>query len=231
MKRVISVLSLICVFVLIISGCSMSESNIAKKALKEKYNEDFVVVGTYGGSIFPGDTSSFYAICYPKKDKELKFETLINYDGSVLYGYPEGQLARDIKSVFDKELKKCISNYALLVELSSINENYESGIDLQDYINNNRTIANIILVIDASENINLENLYSVLQNIYNPFYNLEGMISVTLSNNVKDIQNMMKENPKIDTILLDACGEGYDSDIINGKMNSSLEKFISEIEK
>ena len=86
LRRIIVIMVMVCLMIGG-SGCmgifdsTKSEVRIAKKVLKEKYNEDFEIISLGGrGGTLTNDT--FTVKCYPVSDPDYIFKTEIQKEGN-----------------------------------------------------------------------------------------------------------------------------------------------------
>ena len=86
LRRIIVIMVMVCLMIGQ-SGCAgifdstKSEVRIAKKVLKEKYNEDFEIISLGGrGGTLKNDT--FTVKCYPVSDPDYIFKTEIQKEGN-----------------------------------------------------------------------------------------------------------------------------------------------------
>ena len=85
-RRITVIIVMVCLMI-VGSGCmgifasTKSEVRIAKKVLKEKYNEDFEIISLGGrGGTLTNDT--FTVKCYPVSDPDYIFKTEIQKEGN-----------------------------------------------------------------------------------------------------------------------------------------------------
>ena len=103
--KLLSVLLLLC---LLLTGCNewknyiytdASLTRVAQKALKEKYDEKFIIY-----DVWDACQTTFYAVCSPENDEEVVFEAEIWKDGRGIY---EDEYAQGIVSKQLQERLKC----------------------------------------------------------------------------------------------------------------------------
>ena len=98
-RRIISLLLILSLLSITLTGCGKwmqrfySDKHlekIAKKALYEKYNEEFEV-----RNIYQQVWTEFYAVCSPVKDETVVFEARFYKDGRLIYDYYMDETIRD----------------------------------------------------------------------------------------------------------------------------------------
>ena len=99
-------------FCLTLYGCSRNLRNyfyteeslkrVAAKALKEKYDEEFVI-----HDVWSKNQTTFFALCSPKYDNEVDFKADIYKDGSGVYadGYVQGIIAEQINENLQEDFQ------------------------------------------------------------------------------------------------------------------------------
>lgn len=130
---------------LVLSGCGKWIQNfytdemceqIAKKALLEKFGEEFEV-----RSMYTDYGQHFYAVCAPIENNEIVFVAKINKRGEILEeNYLESILGKQIRDIIAPEINYMWPSAYINVQKSRINnkDNFDKGyydILIKDYIN------------------------------------------------------------------------------------------------
>lgn len=98
-RKFILMIILVLAGAILLINCNFVEPvqyRYAKKLLKEKYNEEFEVLDTWGNG-----GKSYYALCYPVRDRSLLFE------GNFALDHSDFRDEYD-KAIFSNEVKKMV---------------------------------------------------------------------------------------------------------------------------
>ncbi len=137
-NRLIGVLLLLC---LLLSGCGSwknyfhTEESLkreAAKALKEKYDEEFVIHDAW-----PRSQTIFYVTCSPKNDMEVVFEAEVYKDGRGVYQdeYLQGVLANQVRDRIQLKLQEVFEDCYVKVTFTFVNPkfDYYEGVTIEEY--------------------------------------------------------------------------------------------------
>ena len=131
-------------FCLTLYGCSKNLRNyfyteeslkrVAAKALKEKYDEEFVIHDAW-----TRDQTSFYVTCSPKNDMDVVFEANVYKDGSGVYEdeYLQGVVAKQLNEKYQQEFQQLFKGCFVRSTVRYAKTDLEnvSDITIEDYMN------------------------------------------------------------------------------------------------
>ena len=141
------------------SGCTgifdstKSEVRIAKKVLKEKYNEDFEII-TLGGRWGTLTNDTFTVKCYPVSDPDCIFKAEIQKEGHYVYDeYVSTRVCKRLKTEIEEMLNGVqVSVYVHAVPSS--NDGTDSNVSYEEFVKENKVHFGIYLVIrDSYESV------------------------------------------------------------------------------
>lgn len=213
----------------IIAACKHENANLAEKMLKEKYGEDFVV-DKIGNSTFAANGVIHSAFCHPEDNDSILFELWINDDGTTFIDkYTEALIGYEMKEEVKDILSEVSGDYAMITDVTSIADGYTEGTRISEY---NEEINGYVLLainIDDATDVAPDKLYNAINAMYSRWGNVKGSLFLYLvdSDAMDDIKECISKSPRIDSILFNACGEGFISDADRG----GLKKSRSEMEQ
>ena len=141
------------------SGCTgifdstKSEVRIAKKVLKEKYNEDFEII-TLGGRWGTLTNDTFTVKCYPVSDPDCIFKAEIQKEGHYVYDeYVSTRVCKRLKTEIE-EMMNGVQVSAYIEAVPSSNDGTDSNVSYEEFVKENKVHFGIYLVIrDSYESV------------------------------------------------------------------------------
>ena len=141
------------------SGCTgifdstKSEVRIAKKVLKEKYNEDFEII-TLGGRWGTLTNDTFTVKCYPVSDPDCIFKAEIQKEGHYVYDeYVSTRVCKRLKTEIE-EMMNGVQVSVYVHAVSSSNDGTDSNVSYEEFVKENKVHFGIYLVIrDSYESV------------------------------------------------------------------------------
>ena len=141
------------------SGCTgifdstKSEVRIAKKVLKEKYNEDFEII-TLGGHWGTLTNDTFTVKCYPVSDPDCIFKAEIQKEGHYVYDeYVSTRVCKRLKTEIE-EMMNGVQVSAYIEAVPSSNDGTDSNVSYEEFVKENKVHFGIYLVIrDSYESV------------------------------------------------------------------------------
>ena len=137
------------------SGCTgifdstKSEVRIAKKVLKEKYNEDFEII-TLGGHWGTLTNDTFTVKCYPVSDPDCIFKAEIQKEGHYVYDeYVSTRVCKRLKTEIE-EMMNGVQVSAYIEAVPSSNDGTDSNVSYEEFVKENKVHFGIFLVIGDS---------------------------------------------------------------------------------
>lgn len=128
-RKVILTIILVLAGAIVLISCNIVEPvqyRYAKKLLEEKYNEEFEVLDTWGNG-----GKSYYALCYPVRDRSILFEGNFALDRSDFRDeYDRAIFAKEVKEIIQPKLDSLFSECYVYISIAS----KESGITDKDAI-------------------------------------------------------------------------------------------------
>ena len=141
------------------SGCTgifdstKSEVRIAKKVLKEKYNEDFEII-TLGGRWGTLTNDTFTIKCYPVSDPDCIFKAEIQKEGHYVYDeYVSTRVCKRLKTEIE-EMMNGVQVSVYVHAVPSSNDGTDSNVSYEEFVKENKVHFGIYLVIrDSYESV------------------------------------------------------------------------------
>ncbi len=141
------------------SGCTgifdstKSEVRIAKKVLKEKYNEDFEII-TLGGHWGTLTNDTFTVKCYPVSDPDCIFKAEIQKEGHYVFDeYVSTRVCKRLKTEIE-EMMNGVQVSAYIEAVPSSNDGTDSNVSYEEFVKENKVHFGIYLVIrDSYESV------------------------------------------------------------------------------
>ena len=137
------------------SGCTgifdstKSEVRIAKKVLKEKYNEDFEII-TLGGRWGTLTNDTFTVKCYPVSDPDCIFKAEIQKEGHYVFDeYVSTRVCKRLKTEIE-EMMNGVQVSAYIEAVPSSNDGTDSNVSYEECVKENKVHFGIFLVIGDS---------------------------------------------------------------------------------
>mgnify|MGYP001648144398 FL=1 len=137
------------------SGCTgifdstKSEVRIAKKVLKEKYNEDFEII-TLGGHWGTLTNDTFTVKCYPVSDPDCIFKAEIQKEGHYVYDeYVSTRVCKRLKTEIE-EMMNGVQVSVYVHAVPSSNDGTDSNVSYEEFVKENKVHFGIFLVIGDS---------------------------------------------------------------------------------
>ena len=137
------------------SGCTgifdstKSEVRIAKKVLKEKYNEDFEII-TLGGHWGTLTNDTFTVKCYPVSDPDCIFKAEIQKEGHYVFDeYVSTRVCKRLKTEIE-EMMNGVQVSAYIEAVPSSNDGTDSNVSYEEFVKENKVHFGIFLVIGDS---------------------------------------------------------------------------------
>ncbi len=104
-RKFILMIILVLAGAILLINCNFVEPvqyRYAKKLLKEKYNEEFEVLDTWGNG-----GKSYYALCYPVRDRSILFEGRFNTEKTTFRDeYDRAIFSKEVKEIIQPKLTK-----------------------------------------------------------------------------------------------------------------------------
>lgn len=141
------------------SGCTgifdstKSEVRIAKKVLKEKYNEDFEII-TLGGHWGTLTNDTFTVKCYPVSDPDCIFKAEIQKEGHYVFDeYVSTRVCKRLKTEIE-EMMNGVQVSVYVHAVPSSNDGTDSNVSYEEFVKENKVHFGIYLVIrDSYESV------------------------------------------------------------------------------
>ena len=141
------------------SGCTgifdstKSEVRIAKKVLKEKYNEDFEII-TLGGHWGTLTNDTFTVKCYPVSDPDCIFKAEIQKEGHYVFDeYVSTRVCKRLKTEIE-EMMNGVQVSAYIEAVPYSNDGTDSNVSYEEFVKENKVHFGIYLVIrDSYESV------------------------------------------------------------------------------
>ena len=141
------------------SGCTgifdstKSEVRIAKKVLKEKYNEDFEII-TLGGRWGTLTNDTFTVKCYPVSDPDCIFKAEIQKEGHYVFDeYVSTRVCKRLKTEIE-EMMNGVQVSVYVHAVPSSNDGTDSNVSYEEFVKENKVHFGIYLVIrDSYESV------------------------------------------------------------------------------
>ena len=137
------------------SGCTgifdstKSEVRIAKKVLKEKYNEDFEII-TLGGRWGTLTNDTFTVKCYPVSDPDCIFKAEIQKEGHYVFDeYVSTRVCKRLKTEIE-EMMNGVQVSVYVHAVPSSNDGTDSNVSYEEFVKENKVHFGIFLVIGDS---------------------------------------------------------------------------------
>ena len=137
------------------SGCTgifdstKSEVRIAKKVLKEKYNEDFEII-TLGGRWGTLTNDTFTVKCYPVSDPDCIFKAEIQKEGHYVYDeYVSTRVCKRLKTEIE-EMMNGVQVSVYVHAVPSSNDGTDSNVSYEEFVKENKVHFGIFLFIGDS---------------------------------------------------------------------------------
>ena len=137
------------------SGCTgifdstKSEVRIAKKVLKEKYNEDFEII-TLGGHWGTLTNDTFTVKCYPVSDPDCIFKAEIQKEGHYVFDeYVSTRVCKRLKTEIE-EMMNGVQVSVYVHAVPSSNDGTDSNVSYEEFVKENKVHFGIFLVIGDS---------------------------------------------------------------------------------
>ena len=194
------------------SGCmrifdsTKSEVRIAKKVLKEKYNEDFEII-TMGGRWGTLTNDTFTVKCYPVSDPDCIFKAEIQKEGHYVYDeYVSTCICKRLKT----EIKEMINGVQVSVYIEAVpasNDGMDSNVTYEEFMKENNAFFGIFLVIgDSYESVsgsveNLTEKYPCLKDSGSRVFYWENVSSEKINEFDKLAKEATTFNGKMDELL------------------------------
>ncbi|SDM84981.1 hypothetical protein [Bacillus sp. OK048] len=160
-----------------VSGCMSFMSNspdraeIAKKLLKEKYNEDFSIF-TSGEGYGTLTNNTFKVVAAPEGKEELKFEAKIQKEGNwIIDEYVEALLEDEIKQTASDKIRELTDKFFIKVYVGFADTKYtdKSMVSIEKFTKEYTKVPIVItLLLDKTSvsTIDAEKEYQVLQELF-----------------------------------------------------------------
>ena len=164
-----------------------SQVDIAKKLLKEKYNEEFEVteIGQRYGTL---NNDTFTAICYPKNNKTVFFNAEISKEGEFLEdNYLSRIVCEELTTKVSYALNKSsVTASVLIVSRPDLIEGTNASVDANDIINSSKEIDFVVYIVKGSSASDEEALDAV-KSIKSEYIKFGGECRIYTSENNDDI--------------------------------------------
>ena len=158
LRRITVIMVMVCLMIGQ-SGCTgifdstKSEVRIAKKVLKEKYNEDFEII-TLGGHWGTLTNDTFTVKCYPVSDPDCIFKAEIQKEGHYVYDeYVSTRVCKRLKTEIE-EMMNGVQVSVYVHAVPSSNDGTDSNVSYEEFVKENKVHFGIYLVIrDSYESV------------------------------------------------------------------------------
>lgn len=233
MKKLINILCLIGVATLlssILSSCVNNNANNIKSELYKKYNKEFEVIKlkniTAGGK-----GVNYDAVCYPKDNKSLLFEVHVYNKGEEMEDeYECVLLGEAMKKDAAPIINKIAEDYEINMDFTSYADGYREGMSAKEFNMENECVCYTALIIntDKKSNIEPDKLYGTITDMYREWGKIHGGIDILLADadEMADIREQLSRKAKIDSNVLDACDQKFNSEVENGILVEGINEMI-----
>ena len=158
LRRITVIMVMVCLMIGQ-SGCTgifdstKSEVRIAKKVLKEKYNEDFEII-TLGGHWGTLTNDTFTVKCYPVSDPDCCFKAEIQKVGLYVFDeYVSTRVCKRLKTEIE-EMMNGVQVSVYVHAVPSSNDGTDSNVSYEEFVKENKVHFGIYLVIrDSYESV------------------------------------------------------------------------------
>jgi hypothetical protein len=239
MRKLVSFI-LIIFLALGVIGCSIfgpGRDDIAKKLLKEKYNEEFDIFSSGEGyGILPYDT--FKVVAAPKGNKDLLFEAKIEKEGAwMIDEYVEVLVEDEIKQIASGKISELKDDFFIKVYIDYADTKFKNkeSVSLESFISEYPdSLILITLLLDKSgmANIGAEKEYQFYQKLFSESLPINGALEIYYTDGtvLQEAKEYFKENAET-YYGFEKKLEGYQDNgfgINAGQLNVSLDQFKAE---
>lgn len=232
------VISILMIFLTLgVSGCSifgLDRDDIAKKLLKEKYNEEFDIFASGEGyGILPYET--FKVVAAPKSNHDLLFEAEVEQEGAYMIDeYVEALVEDEVKQITSSKISELTDEFFIKVYAAyggtEINDKKSVSLGKFRSISPDTPLV-ITLLLDKNKMaaIAAETEYQVIQELFSEQlpYNASMEIYYTDGSVLQEAEDYFKKNAET-YYGFDKKLEGYKRHGLGvnaGHLNVSLEQF------
>jgi hypothetical protein len=237
-----ALLLLVIIALLGMSGCmnfmsSPSRADIAKKVLKEKYNEDFsIYTSGEGYGTLTGNT--FKVVASPEGNKDLIFEAKIQKEGKwMIDEYVEALLEDEIKQTASDKIRELTDDFFLKVYVDFADTDYadKSKVSLVDFskrYTNVPIVLTLLLDKTAMANIEAEKEFQVYRELFAEKLPIRAALEIyyTDTETIEKSEEYFKKNAEtysdFDQMLEGFKENGFGVD--EGQINITLNQFIEQ---
>lgn len=236
MRKVVT--SILMIFLALgVNGCSIfgpDRDDIAKKLLKEKYNEDFDIFSSGEGyGILPYET--FKVVAAPKSDPNLLFEAKIEQESAwMIDEYVEALVEDEVKQIASDKISELTDEFFMKVYVAYggtkiINKKSVSLEKFRSLSPDTPLVITLLLDKNKMAAIDTETEYQVIQELFSEQlpYNASMEIYYTDVTVLQEAEEYFKENAETYSDF-DEIIEGYKRHGLGvnaGQLNVSLEQF------
>ncbi len=202
-KRIVSLFTMSAFMIAIVgsfAGCKLVYSKRAlkrtiTKSLEEKYDEEFVC-----DDVWQNRGSSFYGVCSPKENHDIRFEALFTDDGDIAFeGYYAACVSEQIEEDVQKQLETVFEDFYLHAYMTVPLWSFEGddiyaqrvrdqSFDIEDYVESENvkretgTNLTAIILVNDEKNVkwSFEEEYDMLSEIFSEVDNLSVKTRVIL---------------------------------------------------
>lgn len=237
----LALISLAIISVIGVSGCMLSKpdrADIAKKLLKEKYNEDFTVF-TSGKGYGTLTNNTFTVVAAPKDNEDLKFEAEIEKEGDwMIDEYVQALLEDEIKKIVSNKIKNELTDdffIKVYIGWSDTKITNKNSVSLDAYMKKQPNVPVVIDVLfnkNTMANIDSKKEYEVFADLFAkdlPFTSTLEIYYTSMDVVQKSEEYFKKHAEAYDDF--DKMVEGsleIGIGITNGKLNISSSEFIKQ---
>ncbi|MCM3694304.1 hypothetical protein [Neobacillus niacini] len=226
-----------------VSGCmnffskGEDRADIAKRLLKEKYNEDFSIYGSGEGyGTLTGDT--FKVVASPEGNKDLLFEAKVQKEGKwMIDEYVEALLEDEIKQTASDKIRELTDNFFMKVYVGFADTDYtdKSKVSLEDFskrYTNVPIVLTLLLDKTAVANIDAEKEFQVYQELFAEKLPLNAALEIyyTDTETIQKSEEYFKKNAETYNDF-DQMLEGFKENgfgVNEGQINIPLNQFIEQ---
>jgi hypothetical protein len=233
---------LVIIALLGMSGCmnfmfGPSRADIAKKVLKEKYNEDFSIFASGEGfGTLTGNT--FKVVAAPVGNEDLMFEAKVQKEGKwMIDEYAEALLEDEIKQITSDKVRELTDDFFLKVYVGFADTDYtdKSKVSLEDFskrYTNVPIVLTLLLDKTAMANIDAEKEFQVLQELFAEKLPIRASLEIyyTDTETIQKSQEYFKKNAEtyddFDQMLAGFKENGFG--VNEGQINIPFDQFIEQ---
>ncbi len=200
-------------------------------ALKEKYDEDFEIKRI--GAMEPGGEGMNYtAYCTPTADESLYFKAEIFDDKTLIDGYEECVMGRDVTGIIKSKISELAPDNAVFVSVKKGAEGYRNGMELSEFVDGEmRFNAVIVMCADKMTTMDPAAVWAVLEEIPKSLPYATGVLSLLYAeaDELEEFKEYIKDKTLITQTMLEICGARFGTTFGNGKLAKSSDDLFEAL--